>query len=257
MITYEKHHSSSLDYIYRQYDTNLDFGSHFHDSFEFIYVFEGEILVNIEKEKYLIKKGQGLLILPNQIHSYSTSDASKTFILIFASSYVAKFYKQSLKFYSANPYFSLEKVPNIIDLLEKEEDPYLLKSLLYYIVYKYTQGNIIPRDEKYNTLMQHVLNYVEENYQHEITLKTLSKSLGYDYHYLSGIINDGLNSNFLSFLNEYRINKICELMMDDPLTPISDLAFSCGYTSLRTFNRNFIAIKKMTPRKYRQNLIKE
>ena len=59
----------------------------------------------------------------------------------------------------------------------------------------------------------------------------------------------------MSYLNEYRINKVCELMMDDCLTPISDLAYSCGYTSLRTFNRNFLQIKKLTPSQYRQNLI--
>ena len=56
MIEYEKHHSSSINYIYKQYDTNLEFGSHFHDSFELIYVFEGEIIVFIEKEKYNLKK---------------------------------------------------------------------------------------------------------------------------------------------------------------------------------------------------------
>ena len=105
--------------------------------------------------------------------------------------------------------------------------------------------------------MQHVLTYIEENYQHEITLKGLAKKLGYDYHYLSSIINTGLNSNFLSFLNGYRINKVCELMMDDSTTPISDLAYNCGYTSLRTFNRNFIEIKKVTPSEYRQKLIHE
>ena len=88
-----------------------------------------------------------------------------------------------------------------------------------------------------------------------ISLKNLAKELGYDYHYLSSIVNNGLNSNFLSYLNEYRINKVCELMMDDCLTPISDLAYNCGYTSLRTFNRNFLQIKKLTPSQYRQNLI--
>ena len=35
--------------------------------------------------------------------------------------------------------------------------------------------------------------------------------------------------------------------MDDSRTSISDLAYSCGYTSLRTFNRNFVDVKKMTP----------
>lgn len=254
MIEYEKHHSSSINYIYRQYDTNLEFGSHFHDSFELIYVFEGEIIVFIEKEKYNLKKNQCLLILPNQIHSYMTETHSKTFILIFASSYVAKYYKQSLLYCAEKPYFNLDD-KKIIDQLQNSDNTFLLKSNLYYIVYLYTSNKLISRDIKYNTLMQHVLTYIEKNYQENISLKNLAKELGYDYHYLSSIVNNGLNSNFLSYLNEYRINKVCELMMDDCLTPISDLAYSCGYTSLRTFNRNFLQIKKLTPSQYRQNLI--
>ena len=257
MIAYENHRSSSINYLYRQYDTDFEFGSHFHDSFEFVYVFEGEIVVNIEKEKYNIKSGEGLLILPNQIHSFNTLKHSKTFILIFASSYVAKYYKQSLTYCSKKPYFSLKDKLDLVERLQHEENIFLLKSLLYYLVYLYTQSESIPRDVKYNTLMQHVLTYIEENYQRDITLKELSKALGYDYHYLSSIINNGLNSNFLAFLNEYRINKVCELMMDDSSTSISDLAYSCGYISLRTFNRNFLEIKKITPREYRQKLIHE
>ncbi len=257
MIAYENHRSSSINYLYRQYDTDFEFGLHFHDSFEFVYVFEGEITITIEKEKYNIKSGEGLLILPNQIHSFNTLKHSKTFILIFASSYVAKYYKQSLTYCSKKPYFSLKGENELVERLQQTDNIFLLKSLLYYLVYLYTQSESIPRDVKYNTLMQHVLTYIEENYQHEITLKGLAKKLGYDYHYLSSIINTGLNSNFLSFLNGYRINKVCELMMDDSTTPISNLAYNCGYTSLRTFNRNFIEIKKVTPSEYRQKLIHE
>lgn len=257
MITYEKHHSSSVSYLYRQYDENLQFHPHFHDSFELIYVYEGEVSVFIEKEMYTVKKGECLLVLPKQIHSYYTADYSKTFILIFASSFVSKYYKQSLLSCAKTPYFSLKNKEEIISTLQDCDNVYLLKSYLYYIVYLYTNGTMIPRDNKYNTLMQNVLTYIDKNYQQKITLKDLAIDLGYDYHYLSGIINEGFGSNFLSYLNEYRINKICEIMMDDSQTPINELAYNAGYTSLRTFNRNFIRYKKMTPQEYRQNLIHE
>lgn len=256
MIAYEKHHSS-INYLYRQYDENLQFHSHFHDSFELIYVYEGEISVVIEKETYKIKKGQCLFILPNQIHSYYTENYSKTFILIFASSYVAKYYKYSLLYCSKKPYFYLEDDGKILNYLQKDEDIYLQKSILYYLVYLYNRGESIPRDNKYNTLMQKILTYIDKNYHQKLSLKCLSLELGYDYHYLSGIINDGFGSNFLSYLNEYRINKICETMMDDSQTPINELAYNAGYSSLRTFNRNFIKYKKMTPIEYRQKLIHE
>ena len=81
MIAYENHRSSSINYLYRQYDTDFEFGLHFHDSFEFVYVFEGEITITIEKEKYNIKSGEGLLILPNQIHSFNNIHINLRFFL--------------------------------------------------------------------------------------------------------------------------------------------------------------------------------
>ena len=258
MITFEKDRSTSLDYIYRQYNTDFCFGLHFHDSFEFLYVEEGEITVTIEKDKYVVNKGNGLLILPKQIHSYHTENHSKIFILIFGSSYVAKYNKQALLYTAKKPFFEIQRPEEVIEILKKSCNNYLLKSVLYYIVYLYTEGSErIKRDEKYNILMQNVFTYVEENYQKEINLKSLAKDLGYDYHYFSSIINTDLGTNFSSFLNEFRINKVCELMVDDSSTSISDLAYGCGYNSLRTFNRNLIEFKNMTPTEYRQNLIHE
>lgn len=256
MITYEKHRSA-INYLYRQYDENLQFHSHFHESFELIYVYEGEISVVIEKEIYTIKKGQCLLIMPNQIHSYFTKKYSKTFILIFAYSYVATFYKYSLLYCSKKPYFNLENEERILEVLQSDENIYLQKSILYYLVFLYSSGESVPRDNKYNTLMQRVLIYVDKNYHQKLTLKNLSTELGYDYHYLSGVINEGFGSNFLSYVNEYRINKICEIMMNDTQTPINELAYNVGYSSLRTFNRNFVKYKKMTPFEYRKKLIHE
>ena len=90
MITYEKNRSLINDYYYRQLDTNLNFDLHFHDSFEFIYVKSGSITITISNKEFEVTKNKGLLILPNQIHSYKTKDESNTYIFIFCGKFAVR-----------------------------------------------------------------------------------------------------------------------------------------------------------------------
>ena len=257
MITYEKNRSLISDYYYRQYDTNLNFEQHFHDSFEFIYVVSGSISITISDKEYEVKEKKGLLILPNQIHSYKTDKESKTFIFIFSSSYVAKYYKTSLLYCAKNPILDISGRESLINDLQNIDDPFLFKSNLYYLVYLYSNQEMIERKDDFGTISKAMISYIDENYSSKISLKNIADNLGYNYHYLSSLFNNSINCNFQSFINEYRINKFCELLIDDHDSPINELAFKVGYTSLRTFNRNFFHIKKCTPKEYRINLIEK
>ena len=53
MIRYESDRSNINNYFYRQTDENLTFPAHIHDSFEFLYCFEGEILLSADAKEYL------------------------------------------------------------------------------------------------------------------------------------------------------------------------------------------------------------
>ena len=119
----------------------------------------------------------------------------------------------------------------------------------------YAKKELIERKDDFGTISKAMISYIDDNYQSKISLRIIADNLGYNYHYLSSLFNNSINCNFQSFINEYRINKFCELLIDDYTTPINELAFKVGYTSLRTFNRNFFHLKKCTPKEYRINLV--
>ena len=48
----------------------------------------------------------------------------------------------------------------------------------------------------------------------------------------------------------HRIRNACKLLRETNV-PIAEIAFRCGYDSIQTFNRNFIAVEGTTPRYYR------
>lgn len=63
--------------------------------------------------------------------------------------------------------------------------------------------------------------------------------------------------NFNHMLNNYRINRVINMLKNDNNShlTIASIAFDCGYNSLGPFNRAFKLHTGMTPRKYRQGLL--
>lgn len=255
MYLYEKERSNLSNYIYHQNDFNLSFPLHIHNSFEFVVVFEGELEITIENQTYQLTKNKCALILPNQIHSYSTKENSKSYLCIFSNDLVNDFYNKINKLEPVNPLFKItNKSLKLIDDLQETNNLFKRKSVLYYLVSLFYEGREFKvREEKQSDFIHISLNYIENNFMYDIELKELSKSLGYDYNYTSSLFNKTFNVGFSSLVNEYRINKAIKLLSTTD-HKISDISSMCGFNSLRAFNRNFIEKLGITPTNYRNQL---
>jgi len=64
--------------------------------------------------------------------------------------------------------------------------------------------------------------------------------------YFSRIFKDISGMNYKTYLNLVRFNK-AEIMIKTSNKPITDIAFECGFTSIRTFNRVYKGIKGDIP----------
>ena len=58
-------------------------------------------------------------------------------------------------------------------------------------------------------------------------------------------------NRFSDFVSRIRIGKACTLLLDTNES-IASIAFASGYNNLANFNRQFVSLKGMTPRNYRQ-----
>ena len=101
-------------------------------------------------------------------------------------------------------------------------------------------------------LLHTTLSYIQDNYTSNISLRSLAKKLGYSYTYLSRYLNNVMGISFVDFINENRINYALYLLKNTKNT-ITDIAYECGYSSIRTFNRNFLKITNTTPKAYRHS----
>ncbi len=113
------------------------------------------------------------------------------------------------------------------------------------------------KDTKKQKYLEKLINYVvtEKPYQaSELTLAQLAEQVDIAPHYLSQVINEKLNINFLDFINGYRVKAAQELLMDSKLNhyTILSIAYDAGFNSKSTFYAAFKKITGMTPSAYRK-----
>lgn len=238
--------------IYRECDCQ----QHLHKGFEFIHALNGNTQISVGSKKYVLKKGESLMILPYQIHSLHAQSQSDIFVAVFSGSQVESFARLMQGKEAKDARFQIEKstldfISNNLMGVNSETGDYdvgkvaipdtlTLKSCIYAICAQFYKNSSFVQKSTDNKLFFELLNYIENNYASDISLNTLSGELGYDYRYLSRQFNSVFKVNFKTLVNQYRCEKAKQLIMSTNDT-ISDIALESGFQSVRSFNRVFLA----------------
>ncbi len=87
----------------------------------------------------------------------------------------------------------------------------------------------------------------------DLSLEVLATRMKMSRHHLTQLLNEKLEKNFYSFINEYRIGEAIDRLNDPSLqVNILSLAFDCGFNSKSSFNNYFKKITGSTPTAYRK-----
>jgi len=100
--------------------------------------------------------------------------------------------------------------------------------------------------QRINTVHQ----FVRSKYQEKVTLAQIASEVHMSEEAFSRFFSKMMNRPFFTFLNEYRINAACQLLIETD-RPVSDVALASGFETLPFFFRQFTKFKKMSPKKYR------
>jgi AraC-like DNA-binding protein len=120
---------------------------------------------------------------------------------------------------------------------------------------KYEQSTLTA--QKAEQHLQRLLQFMEEEkpyLEFELTLGDIARQLSIPQKELSQVINERLNKNFCTFLNEYRIGEAQRLLLKNTGKKLSvlDIAFESGFNSKTSFNMVFKKHLQMTPTHFRK-----
>ncbi|MDQ0229585.1 AraC family transcriptional regulator [Metabacillus malikii] len=249
MVFFEHHGVEKRESFHTSRLSNFTFPLHFHHAYELIIVNEGELYVTIDQKEYVLHKQDAAIVFNNQMHEFQTMTNSDISIAIFSPEIIGHFFLNYKGYIPENNVIHLDELPN----LTKLDSIYRQKGFLYNLCGTLVENTtFIPVEHSTKTKVLHkILLYVDKHYHEECTLKVIAKQLQYDYAYLSKLFVQMTKMTFTEYLNHYRTSQACYLLKNSEHS-ISEIASLCGYTNLRSFNRNFRMITNDSPRSYRE-----
>lgn len=138
-------------------------------------------------------------------------------------------------------YFQAEKRIDGMDSFEQLSDYFASK-------FSEEDGNTA----QLSPIIKSILNYINKNYQQDISLKQLAEEFYVSPNYVSKLFNKEMNRGLLDYVNEIRVSRAKKRLMDYQYK-IYEVAEMVGFNSQVHFNIVFHKYVGMSPKEYRKS----
>jgi AraC-like DNA-binding protein len=95
-----------------------------------------------------------------------------------------------------------------------------------------------------------VFNYITEHYDGPVSADMLAARLGMSHTKFSRFFRKATGNSFTDFVNQIRINKACQLLMNTDRY-VTNICYDVGFNNVANFNRRFLEMKGVTPKEFR------
>lgn len=266
------------DYEYK----GFNMAPHNHYGAELMYSAGGECEIylypsgnNKEYKKIKLKKGQFIFIFSEFKHRlYIPKDKTcKVFNLEFTPVHSAfnlkslldsdpaltGIFSSGLSYLVCNDSVDLKTtIKKLIDELSanylNSKELYLQSLILELLILVCRCHTNTQSDSKY--YIAKTMDFIKENYSHEITVKAISDFVGLNPVYLERLIKSNTGKTILNHINEFRLSQAKSLIENTTL-PLVDIAFHCGYGSRQGFFESFKKSEGLAPSDYRKKISAE
>ena len=135
-------------------------------------------------------------------------------------------------------------------IAEKKGDSEAYFSYLESVCQDICNYSVGQKNKKRHEKMEDILTFIQENYSNSnMGLGMVSEHCKLSEGYLSAMFKEEKQINFGDYIEQIRIEKACELLLEGEL--IADIAEKTGYNSVQSFRRAFKRVKSVSPSEYR------
>lgn len=255
--------------------------THWHKEMEIIYITKGKGIVRLDKERYLIRKGD-LIVIPKEVIHYLQSDKKDVLYfksLVFDLNMLASHSGDLCQTEITEPLIKkqvematiltdkdsgyeliLDTYEKIIDGCRKREDFFYIevKALFYRMFYELFSGKYIRRarqeERKSTAAMKTILSYIEEHYNEKLTVNELAEMIHYSDYYFMKVFKIYTGKTLMSYINEMRVEK-SKYFLVNTQENISDIALETGFGQASYYIRKFQELQEMTPLQFRKRAV--
>lgn len=109
-------------------------------------------------------------------------------------------------------------------------------------------------DNDEDSIIRKTEGYIRENYQRDINRAEVAEYVHMNPSYFSRYFKKKKGVNFYDYLTDFRIEKAKTLLKKG--MSVEEVTWQTGFSSSKTFRRNFMMKVNMSPREYRNSILK-
>ena len=236
-----------------------------HYLFHYVLSGTGRLIANDSKDishEYQIRSGEGFMIFPRQINTYIADPKLPwEYIWIEFDGMRAREIIETAGLSPDHPVYHAsykdlrENMKDEMIYIAEHHDatPFHLMGHLYlFIDYlsRSSSSQITASGRVRDFYIKEALNYIEQNFQNDISVENIASFCGLNRTYFGRIFKETVGKSPQQFLLSYRMAKAAELLKLTELS-ISDIGNAVGYTNQLHFSRAFKNVYGVSPREWR------
>ena len=238
----------------------LNFPAHVHEEIELVLTIKGGGTAFCDGKKYELKSNSFFLAFPNQVHHYQECKEGEYIILIIKPSVLLSFNNLFSNGVPTSAVWQFEEKgdDNAVKLIKLAVEEFsrdghseIISAYLTALFGKLLKFYNIEKCRETGDSVLEILEYCSEHYKENITVEIVAKSLHISKSAVSHIFSTRLSINFCEYINSLRIADAARMLKRSSL-PITEIAYACGFSTIRTFNRAFLKQYGISPSKYKK-----
>lgn len=257
----DRHFSSDLKLCFcghQDCEPGHTYGPGIRDCYIFHYISHGSGVFETCGKKYELSEGDGFLIIPETVVTYSADlNTPWEYTWIAISGSQAEEYLKKAGLTKSNPvirkkYHGLaECIKSIKAYFSSGADECRLLSLLYNFLALIIEAN---SDENIqHDYISRAADYMKYNFSSGIRVNDAADFVGIDPGYLSKLFRQHLNTTPVQYLTGLKMQEALRLLRN-PMLRIGDIAAGTGYADQFIFSKAFKKYYGVSPAEYRKTI---
>ena len=236
-----------------------------HYLFHYVLSGTGRLMANDSRgisHEYQIRSGEGFMIFPRQINTYiADTKLPWEYVWIEFDGMRAREIIETAGLSPDHPVYHAaykdlreNMKDEMLYIAEHHDAPpfHLMGHLYLFIDYlsRSSSSKIAISGRVRDFYIKEALNYIEQNFQNDISVENIASFCGLNRTYFGRIFKETVGKSPQQFLLSYRMAKAAELLKLTELT-INDVGNAVGYPNQLHFSRAFKNVYGLSPREWR------
>ena len=243
---------------------------HNHISYEIYYLEKGGRKMLVQDRVYDLSAGDVLLIKPDILHRSMHSGSHTRINIVFSDAFLDTYFTSRSKKYliscfdtefirlsdnARNIFFKL--FSRLCSENERGDETFITISEILKLLNIAAQNGTGYDEIKKKTFSEKtnsVIDFIKNNFSAITELDEIADACYINKSYMCRLFKREVGMTVFEYLNNVKIQNACELMRHTDRT-LTDIAISCGFSSVSYFSASFKSLMKCTPSQFRKKMV--